>query len=161
MRLLELFQRLHHGRTRAFLHLEPGTSNPYKTWTLLILLKRWLREVICPSCKKVRSPLFLNNRQVLSLLASGVSTGAERAWRNREGRITRYENKRVGGTVVVHFIKKHMWFMETALAFLEGDNFSETELEGLSTDGARLNVGLSSVWTDSSVFKQTNASAAS
>jgi hypothetical protein len=94
-------------------------------------------------------------------LALGISTGEDRAWRNREGRITRYESKRVGGTVVVHFIKKHMWFLETALAFLEGDNFSEAELEGLHMGGDRVNVGLSSVWTDSSVFKQTNASAAS
>lgn len=71
-----------------------------------------------------------------------------------------YQNKRVGGTVVVHFIKKHMWFLETALAFLEGDNFSEVEFEGLKTGEDRLNMGLSSVWTDSSVFRQTNASAA-
>ncbi|KAG0708833.1 glycosyltransferase family 31 protein [Suillus ampliporus] len=96
----------------------------------------------------------------MSKLHEGISTGTERAWRDREGRITRYENKRVGGTVVVHFIKKHMWFLETALAFLEGDNFSEAELEGLNADGDRLNLGLSSVWTDISVFKQTNASAA-
>lgn len=84
----------------------------------------------------------------------------ERAWRTREGRITRYENKRVGGTVVVHFIKKHMWFLETALAFLEGDNFSEAELESLDADESRLNMSLASVWTDSSVFKPINASAA-
>lgn len=45
----------------------------------------------------------------------------------REGRRTRYENKRVGGTVVVHFIKKNMWFLEAALALLEGDE--ETELD--------------------------------
>ncbi|KAF9015137.1 hypothetical protein BDQ17DRAFT_1385925 [Cyathus striatus] len=32
-----------------------------------------------------------------------------------------------GGTVVVHFIKKHMWFLETALALLEGEELSETE----------------------------------
>lgn len=96
----------------------------------------------------------------MSELQEGISMGTERAWRSREGRITRYENKRVGGTVVVHFIKKHMWFLETALAFLEGENFSETELESLNTDADRLNVGLSSVWTDSSVFKPTNASAA-
>ena len=61
---------------------------------------------------------------------------------------------------MVHFIKKHMWFLETAFTFLEGDNFSEAELEGVNADENWLNVGLSSVWTDSSVFKQTNASAA-
>lgn len=96
----------------------------------------------------------------MSELQEGKSMGTERAWRAREGRITRYQNKRVGGTVVVHFIKKHMWFLETALAFLEGDNFSQAELESLNADESRLNVGLASVWTDSSVFKPTNASAA-
>jgi hypothetical protein len=51
----------------------------------------------------------------------------EYAWTHREGQKKRYEDKRVGGTVVVHFIKKHMWFLETALALLEGDDYSEFE----------------------------------
>lgn len=51
----------------------------------------------------------------------------EYAWQHREGRKTRYEGNRVGGTVVVHFIKKHMWFLETALALLEGEEMSEAE----------------------------------
>jgi hypothetical protein len=33
----------------------------------------------------------------------------------------------VGGTVVVHFIKKNMWYLETALALLEGEEQSESE----------------------------------
>lgn len=49
------------------------------------------------------------------------------AWRHREGRQKRYEHKRVGGTVVVHFIKKNMWFLETAQALLEGEEYSEFE----------------------------------
>jgi hypothetical protein len=49
------------------------------------------------------------------------------AWKHREGRATRYEGKRVGGTVVVHFIKKNRWYLETALALLEGDELSESE----------------------------------
>lgn len=49
------------------------------------------------------------------------------AWTHREGRKKRYESKRVGGTVVVHFIKKNMWFLETALALLEGEEYSEFE----------------------------------
>ncbi|KAF8922596.1 hypothetical protein CPB85DRAFT_1268279 [Mucidula mucida] len=49
------------------------------------------------------------------------------AWRHREGRATRYEHQRVGGTVVVHFIKKNMWFLETALAMLDGEEYSEME----------------------------------
>lgn len=52
---------------------------------------------------------------------------AEDAWRQREGRKARYAGQRVGGTVVVHFIKKNMWFLETALALLEGEE--ETELD--------------------------------
>lgn len=50
------------------------------------------------------------------------------AWAHREGRNTRYHNKRVGGTLCVHFIKKHMWFLETALAFLEMQDTTELEM---------------------------------
>lgn len=39
----------------------------------------------------------------------------------------RYEGKRVGGTTVVHSIKKHLWFLETANALLEGDDYTEAE----------------------------------
>lgn len=51
----------------------------------------------------------------------------EYAWTHREGRRARYEGHRVGGTVVVHFIKKNMWYLETALAMLEGEEESEVE----------------------------------
>jgi len=51
----------------------------------------------------------------------------EYAWTHREGRRKRYEGKRVGGTVVVHFIKKNIWYLETALALLEGEEQSEFE----------------------------------
>lgn len=68
----------------------------------------------------------------------------------------RYENKRVGGTVIVHFIKKHAWFLETALAFLEADDYSESELERISSDAnkASLNVSFSAIWTDANAFKR-------
>lgn len=49
------------------------------------------------------------------------------AWTHREGRKTRFEGKRIGGTVVVHFIKKNLWYLETALALLEGEEQSESE----------------------------------
>lgn len=58
----------------------------------------------------------------------GNATVSDEAWRTREGRITRYEGKRVGGTTVVHSIKKHMWFLEAAYALLEGDDYTEAEL---------------------------------
>ena len=35
----------------------------------------------------------------------------------------------MGGTVVVHFIKKHMWFFETVLALLEGEEETEYEIQ--------------------------------
>jgi len=55
-------------------------------------------------------------------------TAADMAYRNREGRVKRYEGKRLGGTTVVHSIKKHMWFLETAKALLEGDDYTQVEL---------------------------------
>ena len=61
------------------------------------------------------------------MLCSGSPMTPEYAWRHREGRKKRYESKRVGGTVVVHFIKKNMWFLETAMALLEGEDYSEFE----------------------------------
>ena len=50
------------------------------------------------------------------------------AWTHREGQITRYNNKRVGGTICVHFIKKNMWYLETALAFLQTPDTTELEM---------------------------------
>ncbi|PCH33678.1 glycosyltransferase family 31 protein [Wolfiporia cocos MD-104 SS10] len=57
--------------------------------------------------------------------ASGVNPWT--VWQRREGRNKRYVNQRVGGTIVVHFIKKNMWFLETAAAFLLGDDQTEAE----------------------------------
>ncbi|EIN13776.1 hypothetical protein PUNSTDRAFT_129444 [Punctularia strigosozonata HHB-11173 SS5] len=63
----------------------------------------------------------------MSMLQNGSPMTPEYAFARREGRRKRYEGARVGGTVVVHFIKKHMWFLETALALLEGDEVTELE----------------------------------
>ncbi|KAJ7487575.1 glycosyltransferase family 31 protein [Mycena galericulata] len=63
----------------------------------------------------------------MSTLREGSPKTPEYAWARREGRKTRYKGQRVGGTVVVHFIKKNMWFLETALALLEGDELSGAE----------------------------------
>ncbi|VDB84947.1 unnamed protein product [Peniophora sp. CBMAI 1063] len=65
----------------------------------------------------------------MSRLYEGSILTPDLAWRQREGRATRYENKRLGGTVVVHFIKKNMWYLETALALLEGEDETERERE--------------------------------
>ncbi|KAL4069641.1 glycosyltransferase family 31 protein [Scleroderma yunnanense] len=93
----------------------------------------------------------------MSKLREGTAADVRYAWRHREGGITRYRNKRVGGTVVVHFIKKHMWFLETALALLESSDYSDFELESLP-ESDRLNVGVTSVWTDNTMFTQRNMS---
>lgn len=63
----------------------------------------------------------------MSKLKEGGDTTANEAWARREGRRRRYEGKRVGGTVVVHFIKKNPWFLETALAFLESEEVTDRE----------------------------------
>jgi len=60
---------------------------------------------------------------------SGSIWSAEYAWQQREGRRKRYNDKRLGGTIVVHFIKKHMWFFETGLALLEGEEETEYEMQ--------------------------------
>lgn len=71
----------------------------------------------------------------------------EYAWTHREGRKKRYEGKRLGGTVVVHFIKKHMWFLETALALLEGDDYSEFEKHSSSQESNGNDIAFSSVFS--------------
>jgi hypothetical protein len=63
----------------------------------------------------------------MSVIREGSPMTPEYAWLHREGREKKYENQRIGGTVVVHFIKKNMWYLETALALLEGDEQSEAE----------------------------------
>ncbi|KAF8530960.1 hypothetical protein JB92DRAFT_321983 [Gautieria morchelliformis] len=63
----------------------------------------------------------------MSVLFEGGPETALHAWEKREGRRKRYEGNRVGGTVVVHFIKKNEWFLETALALLGGEEIIEGE----------------------------------
>lgn len=60
---------------------------------------------------------------------------AEDAWHMREGRKKRYGGQRLGGTIVVHFVKKHMWFFETVLALLEGDEETEYEIQRRVREG--------------------------
>ncbi len=65
----------------------------------------------------------------MGLLYLGSIWSAEDAWKLREGRNKRYNGQRLGGTIVVHFIKKHMWFFETGLALLEGEEETEYEIQ--------------------------------
>jgi len=63
----------------------------------------------------------------MSMLREGSPMSPDYAWTHREGHKTRFEGKRIGGTIVVHFIKKNLWYLETALALLEGEEQSESE----------------------------------
>jgi hypothetical protein len=42
----------------------------------------------------------------------------QEAFDHRETLNERYLGKNIGGTIVVHYLKKDEWFLETALAFL-------------------------------------------
>lgn len=68
-----------------------------------------------------------NNSNLLHHFSDSPMT-PDYAWAHREGRNIRYDNRRVGGTICVHFIKKNMWFLETALAFLEMQDTTELEM---------------------------------
>ncbi|KAH9486956.1 Beta-1,3-galactosyltransferase pvg3 [Psilocybe cubensis] len=80
-----------------------------------------------PDLSTTHSVEALVEGSAMSLLREGSPMTPEYAWTHREGRKTRYEGNRVGGTVVVHFIKKNMWYLETAIAMLEGAEESESE----------------------------------
>lgn len=69
----------------------------------------------------------------MSQLTKRNASLADEAWRNREGRVKRYQGKRVGGTTVVHSIKKHMWFLEAAAVLLDGGEYTEAEQTARST----------------------------
>jgi len=71
----------------------------------------------------------------MSGLFDGGPETAAQAWVRREGRRTRYEGKRVGGTVVVHFIKRNEWYLETALALLGGEEVLESEVTPTLKEG--------------------------
>lgn len=59
--------------------------------------------------------------------ATVLKRAVQYAWETREGRRTRYEGKKLGGTVVVHFIKRNEWWEETTLALLGGEDIVEGE----------------------------------
>ncbi|KAI0669851.1 hypothetical protein C8Q78DRAFT_1139100 [Trametes maxima] len=63
----------------------------------------------------------------MSMVHDDGSLTADLAWKYREGRQKRYAGRRVGGTIVVHFIKKNMWFLETAAALLYGEDVTSME----------------------------------
>ncbi|KAJ8454975.1 hypothetical protein ONZ51_g12714 [Trametes cubensis] len=63
----------------------------------------------------------------MSMVHDDGSLSADLAWKYREGRRKRYAGQRIGGTVVVHFIKKNMWFLETAAALLHGEDMTPLE----------------------------------
>ncbi|KAF9535452.1 hypothetical protein CPB83DRAFT_13074 [Crepidotus variabilis] len=80
-----------------------------------------------PDLSTIHSVEALVEGSPMSHLREGTPMSPDHAWKHREGRRTRYEDKRVGGTVVVHYIKKNMWFLETAMALLHDREVSESE----------------------------------
>ena len=101
----------------------------FRTCPFGTVLKRLLRVVTCQCYEKVT--FFYLYHSVNSDLPHRLPDSPmtpDYAWAHREGRNTRYDNKRVGGTVCVHFIKKNMWFLETALTFLEMEDTTELEM---------------------------------
>lgn len=81
--------------------------------------------------------IFLLSTSSLHLCET-VPGAIDPSWQYREGRRKRYGGKRLGGTIVVHYIKKNMWFLETALAFLEGDEMTEAERSHAEQDALAL-----------------------
>jgi len=63
-----------------------------------------------------------------NLLLAADRVTPEQAYHAREPRIERYEGRRVGGTIAVHFIKHASWYLETALAFLGEDEGTDSSL---------------------------------
>lgn len=79
--------------------------------------------------------------------AVALQRAVNRAWLEREGRRARYEGKKLGGTVLVHFIKKNEWWEETALALLGGDEYVYSSVpvtSGRTGDDTPYNTGRSS-----------------
>lgn len=93
-------------------------------------------------------------RSETSSTSTVASTQAlvSRAWANREGRNARYEGKRVGGTIVVHFIKQNTWFLETALALLEGKDFTDAESQQRDEDLEEMYSGTIAIATPEQPF---------
>ncbi|KAH9919088.1 uncharacterized protein B0H18DRAFT_1029114 [Fomitopsis serialis] len=97
----------------------------------------WARSTVSKFGQRYSPPLpYLSQQTSIEALVEGseMSRLIESSdvnpwsvWLRREGRNTRYNHQRVGGTVVVHFIKKNMWFLETAAAFLLGDEVTDAE----------------------------------
>lgn len=123
-----------HGLTPAQIHLLPtstSTSDPSLTHSTV---SRFGVRYVPPSTNLTTeqevealiegSPLSRLRDETIGG-SEGAATPEEvrRAWRRRELRQKRFpEGAKVGGTIVVHYIKSHEWYLETALAFLGGED---------------------------------------
>jgi len=56
----------------------------------------------------------------MSLVRPGYGLSRQ-AWELRPTRSIRYEHNRIGGTVAVHYVKKAIWYLETAYAVFAAD----------------------------------------
>jgi len=132
--------RVRHG-VRAFFDRQPvpptnqtTTSRYDRDWNAPA---EWSRSTVSTFGTRFLLPLSnLTTSQSIEALVEGSDMSglhkwsiAKDAWQLREGRKRRYNGQRLGGTVVVHFIKKHMWFFETVLALLEGEEETEYEIQ--------------------------------
>lgn len=89
-----------------------------------------------PDLSTLQSVEALVEGAAMSSLHDGGDVTPGEAWARREGRAVRYEEHRVGGTIVVHFIKKNPWYLETALALLEGEEVTAMEARRRDTERA-------------------------
>lgn len=110
-----------------------------------------------PDMKTSHSVEALVEGSEMSTIREGSAMTPDYAWVHREGRIKQYEGKRVGGTIVVHFIKKNLWFLETALALLEGEDYSESEQLQMR-DPSQLELSSRTIHLPSSLINRTSKS---
>ncbi|CAK5280525.1 unnamed protein product, partial [Mycena citricolor] len=104
-----------------------GTPSP-SDWSYSSVSKFGVRyEPPIPDLTISQSVEALVEGSEMSTLREGNPKTPEYAWDRREGRKTRYQDKRLGGTVVVHYVKKSLWYLETALALLEGPELTGNE----------------------------------
>jgi len=121
-----------HGLTPAEIHLLPtstSTSDPSLTHSTV---SRFGVRYIPPSTnlttdQEVEALIEgsalsrLRDESVGGSIGKATDLEVQAAWARRQSRSQRSGAGSVGGTIVVHFIKRNEWFLETALAFLDKD----------------------------------------
>ncbi len=126
-----------HGLSPAEIHLLPtstSTTDPSLTHSTV---SKFGSRYVTPSSNLTTDQEVeaLTEGSPLSRLrdeTAGGSTGEATtgevvaAWTRRETREQRMGGASLGGTVIVHFIKRNEWFLETAIAFLHDEPKDES-----------------------------------